>query len=151
MLPNHHMSLVLMILFSVLKLISAAPAGVPSARTDYPSITKVHSPGENTTDISSINARAPGFGVAIDLCRDKDYNNCKRNVHLDDRKCYDFGFIGPDTLSSIGFAGNMWCAIFAGYKCDWYPTAYNIFESIPDLSAIPRSDHGNWNDAARSI
>ncbi|KAF2418233.1 hypothetical protein EJ08DRAFT_739216 [Tothia fuscella] len=100
-------------LFMAIAILLTLTSAAPTSNT---------SPVIRSSDISipQSNHLEKRLGVAVDLCHDINFQNCDRNVHIDDRRCY---FLNPDQfggskgLSSVGFGGHMWCTLYSTFDC----------------------------------
>jgi hypothetical protein len=93
------------------------------------------------------------LGVALDLCRQNDYQLCLLNFGADDEACYDLGdwtAFQEDGLSSIRFFGNTNCELYLSKDCSMVPSrdgtdAVHITQANPNLGSI------GWDNAAKSF
>jgi hypothetical protein len=109
-------------------------------------------------DVSAIaqDASVPpttNLGVALDLCRQNNYQLCLLNFGADDEVCYnigDWGAFQEDALSSIRFYGNTNCELYLSDDCSMIPSrdgadAVHITDANPNLGSI------GWDNAANSF
>ncbi|KAF2418986.1 hypothetical protein EJ08DRAFT_45347 [Tothia fuscella] len=120
------LNLIFTLTLTLLTLTTATPLPTTNNDTDInpsdPLYAILPSTTFNASTISTADTKYPPateFGVAIDLCYDRNFQRCTRNMQSGPRRCVNL--IGDgwrnNGLSSIGFVGNMMCQLHTGFDC----------------------------------
>ncbi|KAF2433369.1 hypothetical protein EJ08DRAFT_731709 [Tothia fuscella] len=135
---------ILAVIATVASLISTTLAAPTKDTTFSGSIV----PANATEHALALSSRQ--LGGAADFCRDTNFRNCMKNFLFGSNSCYNLkGWEAANGLSSIGFAGAMWCDTWDRNDC---PQFDNGVDGTKHWSvAIDDMGKFGWNDRARSF